>query len=458
MVDKKQKSKRTRTLKHKSRRQSIKEGLLASASFSLGNRFISPFAIAINSSNSLVAMFSSITGILGPLSQYFGSKAIEKKSRKKIVTRAILLESLMWIPFLLIAIFYSLGIITKILPITLLLFFSFFTIFGNFAHPAWFSWIGDIVDDKYRGRWFSKRNLLTGFVAVVLAISASFLLDYFKKQDMTMLGFIMLFAIAFILRLISVKIFKKQYEPKLQLKKGEHYSIKEFIKSLPKTNFGKFTIFRASLAFAISLTSPLIAIYLLRYLNFEYSTYILITISGTFFSLIFLEIWGKIADKYGNYKVMTLATMVIPIVPLLWILSSNPLYLIIVPSAIGGIVWSGFILASGNFIYDNVPPQKRGLAISYFNMSIGKGIFLGAGLSAILIKYIHINIIEPLFAIFIFGSIIRMVVVYIFLPRFKEVKKLHNKKSLRRMLLRETKPTLIEEAHQIMSIKKYFNE
>ena len=76
-------------LKHKSRRLSIKEGMFAAASGSVGNTYISPFAIAINASNSLVALLSSISGLLGPLTQMFSSKLIEKYSRKKIILKFI---------------------------------------------------------------------------------------------------------------------------------------------------------------------------------------------------------------------------------------------------------------------------------------------------------------------------------------------------------------------------------
>ena len=287
------------------------------------------------------------------------------------------------------------------------------------------------------------------------------MLDYFGKQGWTIFGFMILFFLAMIFRLLTWKSFKKQYEPKLKIEKVDHFSFWEFLKKLPKTNFGRFTIFRGLLAFSISISSPLVAVYLLRNLNFSYITYMLIITSAIFFSLIFLELWGKIADKYGNYRVMVLTTLIIPIVPLLWILSPSPIYLIFVPSMFSGIVWAGFLLASGNFIYDNGRPQKRGLVISYFNMFVGKGIFLGAGLAALLIKFIDLNFIEPLFAIFIIGSIARMFVVYVFLPRVKEVrktKKFRGVRSLKRILLHETRPTLIEEAHQIMHIGKYLKK
>ena len=445
--------------KRKARKESIKEGIFANANFALGDAYISPFAIAINASNSLVALLSSVTGLLGPISQIFGSKSIKKYSRKKIVLKCVMMHTLSWLPIILIGILFSLGIVTHILPLALLIFFSLYTIFGNFFHPAWFSWMGDIVDEKYRGFWFSKRNLITGFILVVLALTASFALDYFKKQNMTIIGFIVLFSLAMFCRLISWKLFKKQYEPRLKFKKEDYFSFFEFVRNLPKTNFGRFTIFRGLFAFAISIIAPLVAVYLLRYLDFNYTIYILITFAGTFFSLFFIELWGKFSDKYGNYKTIILTTIIIPIIPLLWLFNNSVLYLILIPSTIGGIVWAGFILASGNLIYDNVSPQKRGFAVSYFNMVVGIGIFLGAGLSALLIKVLTIKIIEPLLAIFIIGSLIRMVVVYVFLIKIREIrktKKFKGVKSLKDIFLHETKPTLIEEANEIMHIKRYF--
>ncbi len=399
-------------LKHKSRRLSIKEGMFAAASNSFGNRYISPFAIAINASNSAVALLGAISGLLGPLAQIFSSRLIEKHPRKKIILKAVLIESLAWIPLMILAFLFYKGILVTLLPFLLLFFFSIFTIAAYTTGPAWFSWMGDITDTKFRGRWFSKRNLITGFVSIILALLASFLLSYFKKNNWTMLGFIILFSLAFLFRIISRNIFKKQYEPKIKLKKGYYFSFWDFLLKSPKTNFGKFSIFRALLAFSGAISAPLLAVYLLRYLEFGYVTYMIVILSGSIFAIGVMKLWGNFADKYGNYKVLAITSLLIPTIPILWILSPSPIYMILVPSFISGISWAGFNLSSGNFIYDNVSAQKRGLAISYYNMLIGFGIFLGAGLGAILIKYLTFTFIEPLFFIFLLGGIMRMVVVF----------------------------------------------
>lgn len=457
----KEETPKAKELKHKARRASIKEGIFAVFQTSLGNRYVSPFAIAINASNSLVALLGAIGGLLGPLSQLFSSRLIEKHSRKKIVLRAVLIEALMWIPFIIIGFLFYKGIILNLLPILLVVSFTIQLVIANIAGPAWFSWMGDIVDGEYRGRWFSKRNLILGFVSITLALLASFFLDYSKKQNWVMFGFIILFLLAMLGRLISRRCFKGQYEPKIKLKKGYYFSFWDFVRKAPKTNFGKFAIYRCFLAFSTAIAGPLIAVYLLRTLKFNYVTYMFITLAGGMFALLLIELWGKFADRYGNYKVMVISSFFIPAIPILWILSKSPIYLILIPSIIGGISWAGFNLAAGNFIYDNVSQERRGLVVSYYNMLFGIGTFLGAVLGAILIKYLNTSFVQPIVLIFMISGVLRMITVMVGLPRLKEVRKTKRftgRSAFKNIILKEARPTLVEEFHQIMSIKRYIQK
>jgi len=135
-------------LKHQARRYSIKEGIFASAKSAFGDKFIQPFAIAINTSSPLVALISSLSGFLGPLSQLFSAQKLGKKSRKKTVLFFILLETLMWIPFILTAILFSKGIITGILPLLLLLFQMLFILTGFLGWEIWL--MKNIVENGFQ--------------------------------------------------------------------------------------------------------------------------------------------------------------------------------------------------------------------------------------------------------------------------------------------------------------------
>jgi len=281
-----------------------------------------------------------------------------------------------------------------------------------------------------------------------------------KKCDLIIHGFIFLFVLAFLFRMICINVFRRQYEPKIKLEKGYYFSFGEFLLNSPKTNFGRFTIFRTFLGFASAVSSPLLVVYLLRDLKFNYLTYMIVIFSGTFFSLLVMGLWGKIADRYGNYKVLCITSVTIPLVPILWVLHVSPIYLVFVPALVSGISWAGFDLASANFIYDNVSPQKRGLVISYFNMIVGIGVFFGAGLGALLVEYLPEITMQPIALIFLFGGVLRMLVVFFGINHFYETQKkekFDGKKALKNILFKETKITLFEGAHEIMSIKKYLH-
>ena len=452
------KEKKARDLKQKSRHISIKEGIFASAKNSLGTQYLSPFAISVNARYDLVAMMSAVAGMLGPLFQILGSRLMEKHSRKKIVTKYTLLESFSWLTFIIIGFLFAKGILITELPIIFLFFFSISIIFLNIITPSWFSWTGDIVDENYRGRWISKRNLMIGVTSLVLAIAAAFFLEYMKKDDNLMFGFGILFFLAFVARIICWKLFKKQYEPKLKIKHDAHFSFFEFLVNARKSNFGRLSIFRLFFSFSIMIANSLIAVYLLRELNMTYTSFMIVILSATFFALLISEIWGKIADKYGNYRVLAISTILIPIIPILWVLNHSLIYLILVPGLIRGVGWAGLNLAEGNFIYDNVSPEKRGIAISYYNMMMGIGFFLGGLTGAFLIKFLNTSQISPITIIFLISSLLSMAVVAFLMPKIKEIKKKKrgkNPKEFKTFLLKQIIPTLTEEMHQIANIKKY---
>jgi len=437
-------------LQRKSRHFSIKEGIFATIKNSFGNSYITPFAVAINASSSLIAMLSSVTGLLGPISQWQSSRLTEKYSRKKIITISIFFESLMWIPLIILAFLFYKGIIISTLPLLLLIFFSIYVIIANIGAPAWFSWMGDVVDKNYRGKWFSKRNLIIGIFTVIFTILAAFFLDFFKKNKCIMLGFMILFFLAMVSRLICIYYFKKTPEPKQKINKKNYFSLWKFLKKAPSNNFGKFTIFKASTSFAVFIASPLFAVYMLRNLGFSYVTFMTILLSQTIFGLIIIKQWGKFADKYGNYKALKITSVLISIYPILWLISDSPIFLIFCPALIGGIGWAGFNLSAGNFIYDSVTPKKRALAVSYYNLLNGIGIFLGAGLGAILIKILSINFIDKLLFIFLISSFARITVNLILLPSFKEIrktKKFNSKKIIEKVIHHKIQLSFFREPH-----------
>jgi len=258
---------------------SIKEGAAAHISTSTGTSYITPFALAMNASPLQIGFLSSFAGLLNPVAQMFGSKMMEETSRKKLVIKTVLYQALMWIPIAILGLLFWQGIFQQHLVTVLIVLYSLFIIFGGLHTPSWYSWMGDLIPDKKRGRYFAKRNKIAGTAGLIAALIAGLVLDAFKTKGLIFIGFAILFASSFTFRLISHVKLKKQYSPDFKLKKGYYFSFWNFIKTYD--NFGKFAVFRATFNFALMIASPFFAVYMLNVLGFSYTTFIIVSLSAS---------------------------------------------------------------------------------------------------------------------------------------------------------------------------------
>jgi len=64
----------------------------------------------------------------------------------------------------------------------LILFLSFYYLFGSIAGPAWNSWMKDLVPEKSLGAYFSKRTRYTQTLNVIFSLIVALLLDYVKQN------------------------------------------------------------------------------------------------------------------------------------------------------------------------------------------------------------------------------------------------------------------------------------
>jgi len=414
---KKEEKQKKRTMK-----LSIKEGGAWAVMNGIGDSYISPFALSLGANNFQIGLLSSFPGLISPISQIFGSKLIEKYPRKKIITTAVIFHALMWLSMLVLSLLFWKNIFKDYLPIILIIFYSIYAIFGAVGGPAWFSMMGDIVPEKIRGKYFSRRSRIINLVILLSTLTGAFILDFYKTRGFVLIGFSIIFLIACIARLTSSYLLSKHYEPKLKLERGYYFSFLQFIKKAPHNNFGRFAIYIGLMYFATFIAVPFFAVYMLKDLGFSYTMYMLVTISATVFSLVFMPFLGKLSDKYGNRELLKIGGILIPILPLMWVFSSSPIYLILVPQLTSGLAWASFNLATSNFIYDSVTPQRRPICLTYYNILIGIGTFLGAIVGGLLAQHLTITFMNTLLFIFVISFAARAIVSLIMLPKIKEVR------------------------------------
>ncbi len=404
----------------KTKKISIKEASAYSFMDGFGLRYITPYALAVGANNFHIGLLNALPSLLGNLSQLFTLKAMNKFSRKKIVFWAVLLQAIMWLVLLGAGtIYFMFNIHNQIPPYFVIIIYTLLIFFGAFGGPAWSSWMKDIITEN-RGDYFGRRARIAGIVSMVCLLIAGFILDYFENTKL-FLGFIIIFFIAFLGRLISAILNLKQWEPEFKSDDRYYFSFFDFIKRMWFNNFGKFTIYYSLITLATAIAGPFFAVYMLKNLGFSYLQYMIVVLSNAAFTFIFMPAWGKFADRYGNLKVMSLTGGFIALIPILYVLTiffKLPLiifYYLIGVEALSGFIWAGFNLAAGNFIYDAVTRQRLAICVSYFNILAGIGVVIGSILGG-LFASLKENMfgLDILLIIFIISAATRLV-IYIFM-------------------------------------------
>lgn len=413
-------------LNKRTRDYSIKEGSATSIMSGTGESYITPFAAEIGASNLQIGLMSSLVNLAGPIFQLLGSRLPEKFSRKKIVFVAVVLQALAWLLFIMIGYldlhFSHAAYLTPLLIIVYILYVGC----GAIGGPAWFSLMGDAVPDVKRAKYFSKRNKITGLFSVAAAIIASFWLYYAQSIDWLIVGFLVLFGTALLARLVSAYYFSKHYVAAITLEHGYWFSFWNFIARIPTGNFNRFAAYVAVMNLAINIANPFFALYLWKDLAFNPIWFAIISTSAGVFSALSVTLCGRFADKYGNRELLRVGSLLLALSPFLWLVATNPYYLIFVVQLVAGAGSAAFNLSASNFIYDSVSPARRAICVAYYNLLNGFGIFIGSLIGGLLAQYLKVDFMSIFFLIFIVSGVLRWLITELGMPLISEIKAGHH--------------------------------
>lgn len=442
--------------KARARKVSVAEGCTYSFMDGFGLRYITPYAVSMGVGTTVIGLLGAVPSLLGNLLQLSTLKLIGKKySRKKVVFFGVLLQALMWLPLLSVGILYYFNLIgTFSASILLLITYTLMSVFGAISGPAWSSWMKDIVP-KNSGSYMARRSSIASALALMCMLAAGWILDYYRTRNI-FLGFTILFFVAFLGRLLGAFMFTKQYEPKFNYNEEKYFTFLQFVKKMRYNNFGRFVLMLAIMNFGVAVASPFFGVYMLKDLGFEnnYISYTIVSMSSIISGLLFMPLWGKITDRYGNIKVLKVNGLLIAIIPLYWAFAaylavhspSSVVPFLFICEIFNGFVWAGFNLAAGMFVYDAVTRERLALCVTY-NGIVGAiaglfGMLLGAFVAKqdVLAAYFGLR---PLVVVLLISAILRFAAIFIMSRNVKEVRKVEEFNMKTSVLLKYVDPRYI---------------
>ncbi|MBN1850985.1 MAG: MFS transporter [Deltaproteobacteria bacterium] len=409
-------------------RASIHDGVSHAVMMGSGETYLGPFGIFLRASTLQVGLLASLPQLFGAVMQWVGAIKMDRiHSRRRVIITGASIQASTLIPMALLPFIFGKGTWSILFLLALIMVYQGAN--GGVV-PVWNSLIGDLIPTNVRGRFFGHRNRLTGMATFGSLLPAGILLYIFERAGIPEWGFLVIFSIAFLARLNSVRWLSKYADPDFQIRADQVFTFRQFIKRSPHSNFAKFVFFIGAINFSVAFSAPYFALYMLRDLQFSYIEFTLVTGAATVTQFLTFRYWGGLSDRFGNKKILNLCGWGVAVVPILWLVSPQIFYLIVI-QIYGGLVWSGFSLAFGNFLFDAVTPPKRARCVAYQGLINGGFVFMGSVLGGYAAGHLPSSISlgpwtwTPAFMlpmIFLLSGFMRLVAAGIFLRKFKEVR------------------------------------
>lgn len=411
---------------------SIKDGVAWSFMHGFGERYVGPLVIKGGSSLFELALLSILPSIAGSVVQCFSAGATDRlRRRKRMLVWGATVQAFTWAPAC-ISIFLPPGPGYWMILASFVLYLAV----QNFTVPPWASVMGDLVPADRRGRYFGLRNVLTGTAMIAAFFLGGVWLQACRENPAISglglsgesFGFFVLFALAGVARLISVYYLSVMIDPPYEPDRPARSTVLSLFRSTLSGDFGRFTIYATFVYFGVGVAGAYFGWYVLRVLDyntFEFAalfTAPLITLYAT------QPLWGRLADRIGNRRVIAIGGFGIAFIPALWLVSTNFVYLLAI-QIYDGVVWAAFEISCWNYLFDAVPPAKRARLLAYKTLFVSLGGALGVLAGAAVGTWFAYPLSTPLGELghpfetmLILSAVLRLLPNLIFLRSFREMR------------------------------------
>src|SRR3954470_7486011 len=185
---------------------------------------------------------------------------------------------------------------------------------GAVGGPAWTSWMADVVPERSRGKYFSRRRQWGIASAIPAAVFAGWMLDRLHTSgDASPMIMMKWCAIVFMAASVFgiTDIFLFQWVPDPHPPEPKRLPLTHiFAEPLRDRQFLWFAGFIGTLTFAVSFMGQFVTLYMIEKLG-STSTQVqfMLLVAPMIAQLIVLPIWGRAADRMGKKPVLAIAAL-----------------------------------------------------------------------------------------------------------------------------------------------------
>lgn len=325
--------------------------------------FLVGFVKLLGGSDLWIGLLSSVPSLLGILQIMGAIWGRGFTSYKRFIFPGATVWRFLYIPVALLPIVP----LPDSLRLTLLIICVAVAAAANFiVSPIYNDWLAEMVPVNSRGSFFSRRNAISTAVGAVVGIVGGLMLDAFRKAGNEMHGLSVIYALGVVCAAASLFFFTRMSD--MQREVPVRQSLREGLRAIGHPfldrEFRRVLIFLAVFFFGQTFVGNLYSAYALESLNLSFTVIQGTAVAQAFGMVVSAQMWGFLADRYGNKPMLMLCGLGIATNPIAWMLTNpaNPTgsaIMLLCAHVLMGIFWSGVALCQFNLLLATAKPEDR---------------------------------------------------------------------------------------------------
>ncbi len=362
--------------------------------------------------------------------QFIASYYMEKTlKRKKLFIVTGLVQRVSWIPFALVPYVVPMDASHLRAWIAGVLVFASAAMMP-FMNVAFFSICDDVIPIRIRGRYFAARSRVATITALVVGILIGMLLDAMPGMP----GYSAAFLIAGVMGTLDICCFVFMKLPPMREtpKKKPVFSMMRSV--LSDGRYMRIVTLTTLFLFSVNLAAPYFNVYMQGNMKMTSLQITLYTqIAGNLALILVVTRWGRALDRFGSKPTIKVGGFFVAIMPLFWLVIGKGNYLpVILLNMLSGATWCAYDLGTQNLFMGQASGENKSMYFAvYFMFTQLLGSAFGSFAGGWLLDNVLLRL-EPLHVtllgwtltrynyLFAFSSILRLAVLFLFVPRIVE--------------------------------------
>jgi len=256
---------------------------------------------------------------------------------------------------------------------------------GVVGSNGWLTWMGDLVPERLRGRYFGRRSSLASLSGSLVGFASGVMIDRSSVLGMESLALSGLAAVATIAGLVAHPLMRRQHE-RSRGRRPRPASVREVLGAIWRAPASRrLVVFQVAWNAAIGVSASFFAVHLLTNLRMGFMLVAAHAAAGGIVRMLVTPAWGRAIDRMGAKPILVLCSFGLFVVPLVWLAPPASMlpFVIGADALVAGTLWAGHGLATFQLPLSIAPREQRPFYLAAFATAGGVSFALAAGVGGV---------------------------------------------------------------------------